>query len=268
MPSRRCARWVLLLLVLAPALSYGQTRAAATGAKSWLGRHAEIEAFIRDARTVGKPEPIPVGVTSPKKVALEPGGPVDFIAWKPIRPGMYNDFYESYKSEIAAYEIDKLLALDMVPPTVEKRIGNDVGAAIMWVSGTMTFAELGKAIVAPPDQAERWNRQLSRAMMFDNFIGNEDPNLGNWLKDDQWNLILIDHSRALSTSKTLRHKMNTIDRALWDRMKTIDEAALTAALGRWLTKREVAAILDRRSKMQEAIDRLVKEKGEAAVFLR
>ena len=31
-------------------------------------------------------------------------------------------YWESYKSEIAAYELDKLLGLDMIPPTVERRV--------------------------------------------------------------------------------------------------------------------------------------------------
>ena len=37
-------------------------------------------------------------------------------------PGPPNGYWESYKSEIAAYELDKLLGMDMVPPSVEKRV--------------------------------------------------------------------------------------------------------------------------------------------------
>ena len=240
------------------------------GSKTWIGRHLEFETFLRNANPIGDMEPIPVGVTSPKKVTLEPGGPVGAVAWKPVRPGWSRaGYYESYKAEIAAYEIDKLIALDMVPPTVEKRIGGEVGAAVMWVTGVATFAALGNAIQSPPRQlAARWNRQLVRAMMFDNLIGNEDPNLGNWLRDDQWNLILIDHSRALTPKRDLYHKMNQIDVVLWERMKALDEAQLSAALAQWLRTSEIRAILQRRDRMQQAIDRLVKEKGEAAVLIR
>ena len=240
------------------------------GSKTWIGRHLEFEEFIRTAATAEQMERIPIGVTAPKKVALAPGGPVEAIAWKPVRPGWYpSGHYESYKAEIAAYEIDKLIALDMVPPTVEKRIGREVGAAVMWVSGVATFATLGNAIQSPPRQlAAFWNRQLARAMMFDNLIGNADPNLGNWLKDDHWNLILIDHSRALTSSRDLYHSMNQIDVPLWERMKALDEARLSAAVGQWLGKSEIRAILQRRDRMQQAIDKLVKEKGEAAVLIR
>ena len=48
---------------------------------------------------------------------------------------MRDGYFESYKSEVAAYELDKLLSLNMVPPVVERRVNNDLGAAIMWVDG-------------------------------------------------------------------------------------------------------------------------------------
>ena len=65
------------------------------------------------------------------------------IAFKPIRPGNYHGHFESYESEIAAYELDKLLGLGMTPPTVEKRIAGDVGAAVMWAAPTRSFTEFG-----------------------------------------------------------------------------------------------------------------------------
>ena len=229
------------------------------------GRHQEFEDYIRSARVAGRWRSCP-GITSPLKAALEPGACLRVVAWKPIAPGVYNGYRESYKAEIAAYEIDKLIALDMVPPTVERRLDGALGAAVMWVSGTKSFAELGKAITPPPAEAARWNLQLARAMMFDDLIGNEDPNLGNWLVDTAWNLILIDHSRALQTGKDLYHKLNNADRALWERILVLDEARLQTAVGTWLNNGERRAILQRRDKIQQMLDKLIKEKGEAAVF--
>ena len=50
------------------------------------------------------------------RCTLPPGGPVARMAWRPLPPGVHRGFRESYKTEIAAYELDKLLKLDMVPP--------------------------------------------------------------------------------------------------------------------------------------------------------
>ena len=82
--------------------------AAATNAKIWVGRQQEIEEFLKTAQIV-RMEDIGLGVTKPKKAYLAPGGPVEAMTWKAIKPGTYSGYYESYKSEIVAYELDKLL---------------------------------------------------------------------------------------------------------------------------------------------------------------
>ena len=234
---------------------------AATNAKSWAGRASEIEAYLKSAEIV-KMDAVGVGVTKPRRARLAPGGPVDAIAWKAIRPGRYNGFWESYKAEIAAYELDKLLGLDMIPPTVEKRVGGELGAAVMWVTPTKSFKDLGgvpgqQGIKGPPStEIARWMRQLTRAKMFDNLIGNIDPNLGNWLVDPEWNLIVIDHTRAFTTTKNLYHQLGQVDAELWDRMKALDETSLTAALGEWLDRGAIRAMLERREKMQQVVDKL------------
>ena len=92
--------------------------------------------------------------------------------------------------------------------------------------------------------------------MFDNLICNIDPNLGNWLVDPEWNLILIDHTRAFTTTKDLYHQLVQVDAELWDKMKALDEPGLTAALGTWLDKGAIKAILERREKMQQVVNKL------------
>ena len=68
--------------------------------------------------------------------------------------------------------------------------------------------------------------------MFHNLINNEDPNLGNWLVDPAWNIILIDNSRAFTTGSKLVHEFARVDRELWDHMLALNETALDTTLGR------------------------------------
>lgn len=252
----------LLAASLVVSVPAAQERPASQDARTWIGRAAEIEDFIRKAEVLTV-ESIGTGVTAPKKAKLAPGGPVEFVAFKPLTPGLRKGFFESYKSEIAAYLMDRLLELDMVPPKVEREIRNEVGVAVMWVSPARSFKEMGKVPTPPLVEVARWNKQLARAKMFDNLIGNEDPNLGNWLVDPEWNLILIDHSRSFSRRANLIHEINGVDRALWDRMKALDTGTLTEAIGRWIGSGEIRAVLQRRDRMQQVIDRLVAERGES-----
>ena len=94
------------------------------GSKGWLGREAEVEEFLKTAKVV-KFTDVPVGVTHPRRGYFEPGGPAGSIVFKALQPSRKSGFWESYKSEIAAYELDKLVGLGMVPPTVERKIQGD-----------------------------------------------------------------------------------------------------------------------------------------------
>ncbi|MFB3855319.1 MAG: hypothetical protein ACE148_16080 [Vicinamibacterales bacterium] len=265
--TRSAPLWFLMLLpasammVQAVAAPAQESKTSATGAKTWIGHYEEVERFMATAKVL-EMEEVPIGVTRPKKIRLEPGGPVDYIAFKALTPGIQKGFYESYKCEIAAYLMDRLIGLDMVPPKVERRVQGNIGAAVMWVKNTKSWKELGGAPKPPPDQQARWTRQLSRAKMFDNLIGNPDPNLGNWLVDTEWNLILIDHSRAFRTENELFHKMITVDQQLWEQIKALDEARLKLALGKWLGSSELRAVLRRRDRMQQEIDKMVADRGD------
>ena len=157
----------------------------------------------------------------------------------------------------------------MVPVKVERRIRGELGAAIMWVSPTESFRDLGGVPTPPTRHLGYWTIQLIRAKMFDNLIYNRDPNEGNWLKDPAWNMILIDHTRSFTPDDDLAHDdMIRVDRYLWERMLLLDEPMLAGALGEWLSDREIRAILERRDRMVGIIDELVEKNGEAAVLLR
>ena len=239
-------------------------------ARIWIGRAAEFEEYLRSV-TMQKFEDLSVGVTRPKRAFLPEGGLVKYLVWKPIAPARYGGYWESYKSEIAAYELDKLIGLNMVPPTVEKIYRGERGAAVMWVSPIKSFKEMGGtgAPTAPAAQQAAWARQIVKAKMFHNLINNVDPNLGNWLVDPAWNLILIDCTRCFTQGTKMAHVLTRVDPNLWDRMKGLTEASLTKAIGPLMAgKGELRAIIQRRDKMQEIIDGLVKKHGEAAVFMR
>jgi len=236
-------------------------------AKVWVGRAQEFEAFLANAE-LDRVEEIPVGVTKPLRGYFVAGGLLESMSFKGIQPGRHKGFWESYRSEIAAYELDKLLELQMIPPTVEKRVKGSLGAAVMWVKPVKSFKDLGGPPTPPPVHAARWNRQILRAKMFDCLIYNTDPNLGNWLVDPAWNLILIDHTRSFTADKEMAHNLQRIDSELWQRMKALTEEQLTQVLDKWLDKRMIRGMLARRDMMQVEIDTLVAEKGEAAVFMQ
>ncbi len=256
---------VVLALLVPVAVEARQAAAspAATCSRQWVGQEATIEAFLTTAK-VTRMEAVPIGVTKPQRAYLEPG-PVARFAWKQLPPQRRSGFRESYKAEIAAYQLDRLLDMHMVPPVVERKVDGMVGAAVLWIEDTKSW-DMKKPVQGPEPA---WSRQVSRMKLFDLLIGNIDRNQGNLIYDADWHLFLIDHSRAFTTRTSLDGiaPLGIVDKGLWARIDALTAEELQTALGAWLSADEQKAMLSRRDRIRQAIDKLVKDKGAAGVFL-
>jgi len=257
---------ILLALVLATGLTWAQEPASLP----WLDAPDAIADFIRTA-TIEKLEAIPVGVTRPQRAILPSGGPVSSVVVKDLKPGRKGGYWESYLSEIAAYELDRILELNMVPPTVERRINGSRMSAQMFVEGCVWLKTLNGQ--QPPNVAA-WNRQVHRQRVFDNLIANIDRNAGNLLvyrtpRSDgkaDWHLVLVDHSRCFTSTKKMQFEMKQIDRPLFERLKALDRTALDARLGKLLVD-GVDSLLARRDAIVRHFEQLAAARGEAQVFI-
>jgi hypothetical protein len=249
----------MILLLVSLLVALPQAADAPQSSKVWEGREAEFEACLRTA-PIAKLEDVPIGVTKPKRAYVGPGEPCDSFAWKPLPPGIHKGFWDSYKSEIAAYELDKMLGLGMVPPTVERRIDGNRGAAVLWIHNVRSWEEALRAPKAPS-----WNRNVVRMKLWDNLVGNSDRNKGNLFVDYTGNLFLIDHSRAFTREKKLYQQLENIDMELWQRMLALDLDTLKTAIGTWVGTGELKAMLQRRDRMKKEIDAILAKRGEAAI---
>ena len=257
----------LLAQAPAPAAPAAATPVVATqgnGSKVWIGRYAEAEDFLRTA-PIERVTDIPVGVTKPKRAFFAPGGIAASAAVKHLPMGQRAGFWEAHNSEIAAYQLDRLLGLDMVPPTVERRVGGDLGSVQMWVDGCRVLKDVDQKQCPKPVE---WAIQVCRQRVFDNLVSNIDRNAGNMLVDGEWNIILIDHSRAFGSDRMpFEKEMTRVDRAFFERLKALDEAGLMKQVRPWvLGDGTVRGILKRRDKIVAHFEKLARERGEAAVF--
>ena len=121
----------------------------------------EIEDFLRKARFNDREE-LGTGVTKSYKVTLLLDGRTQHAVLKTIyqkRAGaainaagqIEVDFQDSWKTEVAAYEMDKLLGLGMVPATVERSSPyENVPASLqLWVEAAMSEAKRRQTAVIP-----------------------------------------------------------------------------------------------------------------------
>jgi hypothetical protein len=246
-----------------PSVQVGES-APLTSPRQWVGRNAEYEECLRTA-PVESEKATPIGVTRPRQIFFKPGGLCARALFSAQRTSRSSGYLESYLSRIAAYEVDRLLGLDMVPPTVERLHGGEKGAAQLWVENAVYLKDLDGQ--KSPD-LEDWNRQVRRWRMFDALIAEIDRNAGNLLvlRDPKWHLVLIDHSRAFTSTTKLVYPVERIDRAMFERLKALTKEDLDARIGP-LVLDGSKSLLRRRDMIVERFEKLAKEKGEAAVFV-
>src|SRR5499425_278671 len=152
MSSRMVFKWTFAVCALFSA-------AVAAQEASQIVQGPEIEEFLARANISGMKD-IPEGVTLPKKASLELNGVKHFSVWKTIDQGpvmqkqldrgMELQFQDSWRTEVAAYELDKLLGLGMVPATVERSFNGKRGSLQFWVTSKMSEAERYKKKLHPP----------------------------------------------------------------------------------------------------------------------
>jgi hypothetical protein len=68
-------------------------------------------------------------------------------------------------------------------------------------------------------------------------------------------VILLDHGRAFGPDAEVPTDLSRFDKELWARIEGLTRAQLDAALGAWLDKDQISAIVDRRERMRAAIGR-------------
>ena len=174
----------------------------------------------------------------------------------------------NYKFNIAAYELDRMLELNRVPVSVERKVKGKKSAVTWWIDEViMDESQRRKKKVEPPD-LEGWNCQVHIVRVFDALIYNTDRNLRNLLISSDWKLWMIDHTRAFRIKRTLPDKSFLVrcQRSLLERLRSLSEDEVRRRLHPYLKEGEIKALLCRRDRIVQLFDEQIGKKGEAAVL--
>lgn len=271
---------VVLLLTGAasPNLSYAQAAAAATAPELSV---EQIKAFLKEAKVV-RARGTDKGVTAPKRLTLSDGAITHDAVFQAIderqmvarlgggaRQEMVElNFVDSYKYNIAAYEIARLLDLDhMMPVYVERRWNGLIGSISWFVPTLMDESERLKKKIQPPQPAD-WNNQMYRMRVFSALVRDTDRNLTNVLISPDWKVVMIDFTRAFRLQKELQHlsDLNKIDRHLLARLESPSRDSVREASTDLLNTSEIDALMARRDLLVAHYKKLVATLGEEKVL--
>jgi hypothetical protein len=248
--------WMLVGQVVAQEPASAGDPVPGTSSATPVFTRAQQEAFLRDARIV-RSRRAPGGVTGSRQVTLTEGVLTHDAHVQDVdiskrefrgRRGTELGFRDSWQFNVAAYRLSTLLDLDMVPVSIERRFESRSAAFTWWVDD-VAMDELTRQTrkVAVPDQQD-WIRQMAIVRVFDQLIANTDRNLGNLLITSDWQIWMIDHTRAFRRNRTLRTDkgLTGCDRTLLARLEVLDRATLDRELSPWLQGSEIDALLARR----------------------
>lgn len=217
---------------------------------------AEQEHFLLKAKVV-RTKGVNVGITGTVRATLTDGVITHDASIQTIDEykqrfesdrGTEFNFRDSWRYNVAAYRLDKLLELGMIPPSVERIYQSKKGSFTWWVDDVLMDegARLKKKVDSP--DSRRWNEQMWHVRLFDQLIYNVDRNLGNLLIDTDWRIWMIDHSRAFRLFDVPKTPGNIAkcDRAVFERLKALDKATLTSTMKDYLSPQEINTMLKRR----------------------
>jgi len=157
---------------------------------------------------------------------------------------------ESFVPELAAYNLDRMLGLGMVPVTVRRNIAGKEGTLQFVPAATMTERErvaVGRSWNTPCPLES----QMSAMFVFDALIHNtaRTPSTMVYSPDD-WLLMLVDHENAFGVQQEKPAYLEDVELSVGDQWRTalqaLDNETLQSGLGDVLDERRLSALASRR----------------------
>jgi len=167
--------------------------------------------------------------------------------------------------ELAAYKLDRMLQLGMVPATVRREIAGTQGTLQFVPAGTMTELErvaTGKGARAPCSLG----KQKGAMHIFDALINNSARAPSSMLYNpEDWALVLVNHERSFGANSGRPAHLEDIELAVGDQWRSalskLNDKALRAELGDVLDDDQLAALGARRDALLDNSPALIP--GEA-----
>jgi hypothetical protein len=239
----------------------------------------QIKQFLQTAEVV-KNKPSSKGVTHPWRLTLSDGTITHDASFQAIDEHKAENklesgrvelnFVDSYKYNIAAYQLAELVGMDdMLPVYVERKWEGKTGSLSWWLPVKMDEADrVEKKIAIPDAYRDKWNQQMAKIRVFDELVYDTDANLTNVLIGEDWTIWRIDFTRAFRVNKDLHAPKDLVkcQRQVFEKLKTLKADELADKTKHYLTKAEVNAVMSRRDKIVATFQALIAAKGESEVL--
>ena len=230
---------------------------------------AQLEEFLRQAE-ITSCNPIQKGLRSANVCDLEGDGPEMRAIFSGVEespePGQPTGVaVRNYRNEVAAYRLDRLLGLNLVPVTVERSVEGTPGAIQIFMEGAVditlleTYDQLN--LLEGLDE-ERFAARVFSALLA--VEGRED--FGRMFLPQDRRIALSDSTKAFPTSPEpgpdLPDPCGPLDADLELGLNSLSRQQLAAVVGDLLSTQQIDGLLFRRDRILEVCDPQVAQSGE------
>lgn len=233
-----------LLLAAAPELHCGAPARADADACERLLREGKIESSGEVGEGISGSIRVELGLDGAKLRAIFKN-PETEVEGYTFGGEKVKKFRDSWKHEVAAYDLDRLLGMRLVPATVERSIGGKRGSLQAWVD--RPIARFGQ--VPPPENPPRAEEYLHAQRFFDYLIFNTDRHIRNVLLGQDWRPVAIDNSIAFHGFRKLYRPLYRFPRGPLAALEKLEPRVLREKLGRHLEKDELEGLVERRKQV-------------------
>lgn len=235
-------------------------------------KQKELENYLKTAKIVSKRRA--GGRGENWIISLDDGKTARYGFFKLLnqeRPALITD---SYKYGIAAYELDKLLDLNLVPPVVEREIEGRKGSLQIFIEGALNESVRRMKNIKPPEP-EKFNNTLEDLSVFENltyspsFCGERELDDILIIYKNDWKVWRVDFSEAFAPSPELIPgcEITACSKKLCQNLIKLEDKVIKAKLKHYLNDEEMSMLLKRKKLVIEKIKKLTGEKGkESALF--
>ncbi len=233
-----------------------------------LAQQQSLENFLRKADVISVEKGAVGGRTQPWIVTLRDGGITQRAMFKYVDAQRPRPVPDSYKYELAAYELTKLLGVQFVPPVVAREIEGRKGSLQIYLENCVSERDRIRRKLEPPDPAAfadaREEIKILENLTSDRCLDTKDM----YVHVDTWRICRVDFSEAFfPTAELLPNcEFTRCSRKLFQGLLALDDQTIASNLSPYLNTDEIDALAKRKNVILEKIKKLIETKGEEAVL--
>lgn len=227
-----------------------------------------LEIFLRTANVASVNKGGVGGRTGPWVVSLDDGKTRKRTIFKYVNAQRPASPPDSYKYDLAAYELTKLLGIEMIPPIVEREVEKTMGTLQIFLEDCIREKERRRKKIEPPDPKAFGDAmedvKVLEILTLDECMDRDDT----YIHREEWRVWRVDFSEAFFPSPELPEgcEITRCSKKFYQALLRLPDDVIVSTMKPYLNEEEIDALLKRKCLIIEKINKLIEDKGEAAVL--